>query len=68
MIFFVKGFIKKNETEYPNIKEKIGFQLSARFGVEASDVKSSTSVGVSKKVVLFQSYPQIPGEFFTTAF
>lgn len=34
----------------------------------SSDVKSSTSVGVSKKVVLFQSYPQIPGEFFTTSF
>ena len=34
----------------------------------SSDIKSSTSVGVSKKVVLFQSYPQIPGEFFTTAF
>lgn len=34
----------------------------------SSDIKSSTSVGVSKKVVLFQSYPQIPGEFFTTSF
>ena len=40
----LKGFIKKNETEYPNIKEKIGFQLSARFGVEASDVKSSKNI------------------------
>lgn len=34
----------------------------------SSNVTSSTSVGVSKKVVLFQSYPQIPGEFFTTSF
>lgn len=34
----------------------------------SSEAKSSTSTGVSKKVVLFQSYPQIPGEFFTTAF
>ena len=34
----------------------------------SSSVTSSTSVGVSKKVVLFQSYPQIPGEFFTTTF
>ncbi len=34
----------------------------------SSNVTSSTSVGVSKKVVLFQSYPQIPGEFFSTSF
>ena len=34
----------------------------------SSEAKSSTSTGVSKKVVLFQSYPQIPAEFFTTAF
>ena len=34
----------------------------------SSNVTSSTSIGVSKKIVLFQSYPQIPGEFFTTAF
>lgn len=33
-----------------------------------SQATSSTSTGVSKKVVLFQSYPQVPGEFFTTAF
>jgi len=33
-----------------------------------SQATSSTSTGVSKKVVLFQSYPQIPGEFFTTTF
>ena len=34
----------------------------------SSQATSSTSTGVSKKVVLFQSYPQIPGEFFTTTF
>ncbi|MFA6532481.1 MAG: hypothetical protein WCT22_00610 [Patescibacteria group bacterium] len=34
----------------------------------SSNITSSTSIGVSKKVVLFQSYPQIPGEFFTTSF
>jgi len=34
----------------------------------SSQATSSTSTGVSKKVVLFQTYPQIPGEFFTTAF
>ncbi len=33
-----------------------------------SEAKSSTSTGVSKKVVLFQSYPQIPSEFFVTSF
>lgn len=33
----------------------------------SSQATSSTSTGVSKKVVLFQSHPQIPGEFFTTA-
>ena len=32
-----------------------------------SEAKSSTSTGVSKKVVLFQSYPQIPSEFFVTS-
>lgn len=34
----------------------------------SSQATSSTSTGVSKKVVLFQSYPQIPAEFFTTTF
>ncbi len=34
----------------------------------SSQATSNTSTGVSKKVVLFQSYPQIPGEFFTTTF
>jgi hypothetical protein len=32
----------------------------------SSEAKSTT--GVSKKVVLFQSYPQFPAEFFTTIF
>ncbi|PJC34079.1 hypothetical protein CO048_01345, partial [Candidatus Roizmanbacteria bacterium CG_4_9_14_0_2_um_filter_35_15] len=31
-----------------------------------SEVSSST--GVSKKITLFQSYPQIPSEFFSTSF
>ena len=34
----------------------------------SSQATSATSTGVSKKVVLFQTYPQIPGEFFTTTF
>ncbi|MBI5122274.1 hypothetical protein HZA75_00285 [Candidatus Roizmanbacteria bacterium] len=34
----------------------------------SSQAVSNSSTGVSKKIVLFQSYPQIPGEFFTTTF
>ena len=34
----------------------------------SSEATSSTSTGVSKKVVLFQSYPQIPGEFLQPLF
>ena len=34
----------------------------------SSQATSNTSTGVSKKVVLFQSYPQIPADFFTTSF
>lgn len=34
----------------------------------SSQVTSSTSTGVSKKVTLFQSYPQIPADFFSTSF
>jgi len=45
-----------------------GTNLPAQGRTITSEVKSSTSTGVSKKVVLFQSYPQIPGEFFMTAF
>jgi Tfp pilus assembly protein PilX len=30
--------------------------------------EASTATGVSKKITLFQSYPQIPGEFFSTSF
>jgi type II secretory pathway pseudopilin PulG len=42
--------------------------LPAQGRTISSEATSSTSTGVSKKVVLFQSYPQMPGEFFTTAF
>ena len=45
-----------------------GANLPAQGRTVTSQATSSTSTGVSKKVVLFQSYPQIPGEFFTTAF
>jgi len=30
--------------------------------------EASTATGVSKKITLFQSYPQIPSEFFSTSF
>lgn len=48
------------------------FSRSTNFPIQGrtvtSEAKSSTSTGVSKKVVLFQSYPQIPPEFFVTTF
>lgn len=44
----------------------INFPLQGR--TISSQATSSTSTGVSKKVVLFQSYPQIPVEFFVTTF
>ncbi|MEK7109805.1 MAG: hypothetical protein AAB876_01135 [Patescibacteria group bacterium] len=51
---------------------KLFFSASFNFPIQgrtiSSQATSSTSTGVSKKVVLFQSYPQIPGEFFTTSF
>jgi len=45
-----------------------GFNLPFQGRTVSSQATSSTSTGVSKKVVLFQSYPQIPGEFFSTSF
>lgn len=51
---------------------KLLFSSSANLPIQGrtitSQATSSTSTGVSKKVVLFQSYPQVPGEFFTTSF
>ena len=37
-------------------------------GTTVSSQVTSTSSGVSKKITLFQSYPQIPTEFFATSF
>lgn len=37
-------------------------------GTTVSSQVTSTTSGVSKKVTLFQSYPQIPAEFFATNF
>lgn len=45
-----------------------GSNLPVQGRTITSEAVSSTSTDVSKKVTLFQSYPQIPGEFFTTSF
>lgn len=49
---------------------KLVFGRSTDFPSQGNTVSSTakTQTGVSKKVVLFQSYPQIPAEFFTTSF
>jgi len=51
---------------------KLFFSASSNFPIQgrtiSSQATSSTSTGVSKKVVLFQSYPQIPADFFSTSF
>jgi len=52
---------------------------TARVGIKATDVfplqgstipasATSTNTGVTKSLTLFQSYPQIPAEFFVTSF
>ncbi len=50
---------------------KLFFSSSTNLPVQgrtiSSQATSNTSTGVSKKVTLFQTYPQVPGEFFTTA-
>ena len=49
---------------------KLIFSRSSDFPIQGKVASSqvATKTGVSKKVVLFQSYPQIPAEFFTTTF
>jgi type II secretory pathway pseudopilin PulG len=49
---------------------RIGFQGSTNFPLQGSTIISTakTQAGVEKKVQLFQSYPQIPSEFFVTSF
>lgn len=49
---------------------KIGFQGSAALKPQGKFVTSTAQLqtGVTKKVTLFQSYPQIPAEFFVTSF
>jgi type II secretory pathway pseudopilin PulG len=49
---------------------RIGFQGTYNFPPQGSTIisTSKTQAGVEKKVQLFQSYPQIPSEFFVTSF
>ena len=49
---------------------RIGFDGSATLPSQGTVITSEakTPSGVSKKVQLFQSYPQIPADFFTTSF
>lgn len=46
------------------------FYRSTNLPLQGKTISSSavSQTGVSKKITLFQSYPQIPAEFFTTAF
>lgn len=49
---------------------RVGFKSSANLPLQGKYVTSEakSEAGVSKKVQLFQSYPQIPAEFFVTSF
>ena len=49
---------------------KLYFSRNNIFPLQGKTITSeaTSTTGVSKKVVLFQSYPQIPAEFFTTTF
>lgn len=49
---------------------KLVFYRSSDLPLQGKTITSeaTSTTGVSKKVVLFQSYPQIPVEFFTTSF
>jgi len=53
-----------------DLTTKIGFEGSANLKLQGKTITSSatTSTGVSKKIQLFQSYPQIPADFFVTSF
>jgi Tfp pilus assembly protein PilX len=53
-----------------NGSTRIGFKATNPFPLQGSTIISTakTQTGVEKKVQLFQSYPQIPAEFFVTSF
>lgn len=49
---------------------KVGFRGSTNLPLQGKTVRSEATSpgGATKKIVLFQSYPQIPSEFFVTSF
>jgi len=49
---------------------KIGLQSSGDLSPQGRSLNAETKAksGVVKKVKLFQSYPQLPSEFFVTSF
>lgn len=49
---------------------KVGFRGSANLPAQGKTIRSEVTSpgGSTKKIVLFQSYPQIPSEFFITSF
>ena len=53
-----------------NGSTRIGFKATNPFPIQGTTIISTakTQAGVEKKVQLFQSYPQIPAEFFVTSF
>jgi len=53
-----------------NGSTKIGFKANNPFPPQGTTIISSarSNTGIEKKVKLFQSYPQIPSEFFVTSF
>jgi type II secretory pathway component PulJ len=53
-----------------NGSTRIGFKAINPFPLQGTTIISTakTQAGVEKKVQLFQSYPQIPAEFFVTSF
>lgn len=53
-----------------NGSAKIGFRGDVNLPIQGKTITSTatSSIGVTKKVVLFQSYPQIPSDFFVTSF
>jgi type II secretory pathway pseudopilin PulG len=53
-----------------NGSAKIGFRGDINLPLQGKTITSTatSSTGVTKKVVLFQSYPQIPSDFFVTSF
>ena len=49
---------------------RIGFKATSSFPLQGTTIvsKAKTAAGIEKKIKLFQSYPQIPSDFFVTSF